>query len=62
MKPLRCPYCGSTITAVLVYTGHGYSEHRDLDGYECDDWDDCLAEWDKWGEPTVDSRLNRRDL
>jgi hypothetical protein len=53
-RPLRCPYCGSEISAVLVYASGAYSEHRDVDGYECDDYSPaCGAEWDVHGNPTV---------
>ena len=48
-RPLRCTACGLGLMASLVYTGHGYSEHRDHDGYECLD---CYATWDKNGDPT----------
>ncbi len=50
--PLRCTVCGGPISAVLTYnSAFTYSEHRDLTGYECDDYA-CGAEWDKNGEPT----------
>jgi hypothetical protein len=52
---LRCPTCGDEITAELVYTA-SYSEHRDLTGYECDNYE-CGAEWDQWGGVTVPSKL-----
>ena len=48
LRPLVCPYCAGSLTAELIYTHH-YSEHRDLDGYSCDD---CGAEWGKTGTPT----------
>jgi DNA-directed RNA polymerase subunit RPC12/RpoP len=48
LRPLVCPYCGSRISAELIYTAH-YSEHRDLDSYSCDD---CGADWAKDGAPT----------
>lgn len=47
-KALRCPECGSRISADLQYTSMSYSEHRDLVGYECED---CPAEWDQNGNP-----------
>lgn len=46
---LVCPYCGGPFTASLVYTGSGWSEHRDLEGYECDNYE-CGAEWDSEGK------------
>ena len=49
LRPLVCPYCSGALTAELIYTHH-YSEHRDLDGYSCDD---CCAEWGKDGAPTT---------
>lgn len=42
-KPLRCPYCGEEISAELTYTAQ-YSEHRDLTGFECDNYR-CDARW-----------------
>lgn len=53
-KPLRCPDCGDEITAELVYTAQ-FSEHRDLEGYECDNYR-CGATWDKRGNPTAPPR------
>lgn len=54
---LRCPACGDTFTAILEYTARGsYSEHRDLTGYECDNYD-CLAEWDQHGTLRQPSKL-----
>lgn len=50
MADLRCPDCGGEITVNLVY-----SEHRDLDGFECDEYE-CGAEWDKHGVQTVPSK------
>ena len=49
-KPLRCPYCRDEFSAELVYTAR-YSEHRDLRGYECDNYA-CDARWDARGNPT----------
>lgn len=53
---LRCPVCWDPLTALLAYTGHGYSEHRDHTGYECDNFR-CGAEWDAAGRNTVPSML-----
>lgn len=39
---------------MLEYS-RGWSEHRDLVGYECDNYK-CGAEWDKWGKYVEDSR------
>lgn len=50
LLPIRCPYCGSEIEAELSYTGGAYSEHRDLTGYECENYA-CYARWDKRGDP-----------
>ena len=58
-KPLRCPYCGDTLTVQLVYVAM-YSEHRDLDGFECDNTR-CNATWDKLGNPGVLSGVNSDD-
>jgi len=55
MKPLRCPYCGAKIEADLQYTEWFGSDHRDLVGYDCDDWD-CNAAWDPDGNPTRPSK------
>ncbi len=49
LKNLRCPYCGSEFEAELVYAGHAYSEHRDLDGYSCEN-NACGATWDSRGD------------
>lgn len=48
-QPLRCPYCGGELEFELTYTGHGYSEHRDLTGVECDNFR-CNARWTNRGE------------
>jgi len=55
-KDIRCPYCKSEIETVLEYTGHAYSEHRDLTGFNCDNWE-CDAEWDKRGKLRKESKL-----
>jgi hypothetical protein len=57
-KRLVCPYCGADIEANLEYTGHGYSEHRDLTGYECESYA-CDAHWDRCGNVTQPSKLAR---
>lgn len=49
LRPLRCPYCADTLTAELVYTA-SYSEHRDLVGFECDNYA-CNARWKPNGDP-----------
>lgn len=59
MADLRCPDCGAEITVNLVYTAV-FSEHRDLDGFECDDWA-CGAEWDKRGVQTKPSKKEARE-
>lgn len=46
---LRCPWCGAEISPILEYTSGSYSEHRDHNGYECDD---CFAQWDRRGNVT----------
>lgn len=51
---LGCPFCGSTFTANLEYTAR-YSDHRDLTGYECDNYA-CDARWDKNGNLTRPSK------
>lgn len=48
-KPLVCPYCGSSLEFELSYTGHAYSEHRDLTGIGCSNYD-CLARWTPSGD------------
>jgi hypothetical protein len=57
---LRCPYCGGEIEAELTYTGYAYSEHRDLTGYECENYT-CNARWDKRGQPERGSQLHPLD-
>lgn len=54
---LRCTFCGGEFSPVLEYTGMSYSEHRDLTGYECDDYN-CGAEWDKFGNVTTEGKTN----
>lgn len=55
---LVCPACGDTFSAILEYTGYSHSEHRDLSGYECDNYD-CLAEWDSRGQLRQSSKLSQ---
>jgi predicted DNA-binding transcriptional regulator AlpA len=45
---LRCTACGGEITPRLEYRSGSYSEHRDHEGYDCDD---CPAAWDQRGNP-----------
>jgi hypothetical protein len=47
-RPLRCPYCGGTFETVLEYTAR-YSEHRDLTGFECENYE-CDAAWKPNGD------------
>jgi sarcosine oxidase delta subunit len=47
--PLRCPHCGAELEFELTYTGHSYSEHRDLTGIECENFR-CNARWTNRGE------------
>lgn len=58
---LRCPFCRSEFSPILEYTVHSYSEHRDLTGYECDNYD-CGAEWDRRGNLTIPSSLPISDV
>lgn len=53
--PLVCPYCGSNIDVDLVYSAR-YSEHRDLVGFECENYA-CDARWDKRGRVERVSKL-----
>lgn len=56
MIALRCPYCGAELDFTLEYTAVGYySEHRDLTGIECGDYE-CDAKWDRSGNPTTPSK------
>lgn len=52
---LRCPFCGSPFEAILEYTGRADSEHRDLVGYECEDYA-CMAAWDRDGNLATEPR------
>jgi hypothetical protein len=47
-RRLVCPYCGNDIEVELTYTSMAYSEHRDLTGFECENWE-CNARWDNCG-------------
>lgn len=60
MKPLRCPNCDAELDFVLEYTGGSHSEHRDLTGVECENWD-CGAKWDRFGNPTEPSKREASD-
>ena len=56
-KPLVCPYCGSELDFELTYTGHSYSEHRDLTGIECGSYR-CLARWKPNGDVERPSKVS----
>jgi hypothetical protein len=54
---LRCPYCGEPFEVLLEYSGGSHSEHRDLTGFNCENYA-CDALWDRFGELTRPSKLS----
>lgn len=57
MLDILCPYCGSRFEAILEYVPGSYSEHRDHNGYECENYQ-CGAQWDNQGYATKGPREN----
>lgn len=57
MTPLVCPYCGSELEAYLGTEGSSYMSYEFIEGIQCDNWK-CNAEWDKFGSPKRESKLN----
>lgn len=56
---LVCPYCGGELSVEMAHSGGVYSDYQVADGFECLEWTNCGAEWDKKGILTSEPRYLR---
>lgn len=57
---LCCTYCGSEIAPTLQWLGNA-SQDSEHTGYACDDFLNCRAEWDKFGNVTIPARVSENE-
>lgn len=48
---LVCPRCGDRLSVELIWVGPPYLQSQQVDGFYCDNYRTCSAEWDAEGNP-----------
>lgn len=48
---LACPCCGGRLVVELIWVGPPYLQSQQVDGFSCDNYRTCSAEWDAEGNP-----------